>query len=125
VSANSASSALAHSIRRYLGALPDKAGPITYQALAVALAVPPPHTIHTLVLALEQTMREDAEGGRPFIAARVISRHRGGLPAPGFFALATALGRHDGAESGASAQRFHAAQLEQLATRQAAGVEPG
>jgi hypothetical protein len=115
VNANSASSALAHSIRHYLGALPDDAEPITYQALAVALAVPPPHTIHTLVLALEQTMREDANSGRPFIAARVISRHRGGLPAPGFFALATALDRHDGAESGTSAQRFHAAQRAELA----------
>jgi hypothetical protein len=87
---------------------------ITYQGLARALGLKPPHTIHRVIQALELTMREDAAAGRPFIAARVISRTRGGLPAPGFFNLATRLGRHDGDESGAAARAFHVAQLRSL-----------
>jgi len=87
---------------------------LTYQALARALGLKPPHTIHRVIQALELTMREDAAIGRPFIAARVISRTRGGLPAPGFFDLATRLGRHDGSESGAAARAFHEAQLRAL-----------
>jgi hypothetical protein len=59
-------------------------------------------------------MREDHALGRPFVAARVISRARGGLPAPGFFVLASALGRHDGSEAGEGARRFHAQQLQAL-----------
>jgi hypothetical protein len=82
--------------------------------LARALGLKPPHTIHRVIQALEFTMREDAAAGRPFIAARVISRTRGGLPAPGFFDLATRLGCHDGSESGAAARVFHEAQLRAL-----------
>ena len=103
--------ALAARVRAYLSALPTAAIPLTYQALARALAVKPPYTIHRLILALEWTMREDHSQGRPFIAARVISRARGGLPAPGFFVLASDLGRHDGTEDGEGARRFHAQQL--------------
>jgi hypothetical protein len=88
---------------------------LTYQALARALGLKPPHTIHRVIQALEISMREDAAGGRPFIAARVVSRTRGGLPAPGFFDLATRLGCHDGSESGAAARVFHEAQLRALA----------
>lgn len=87
---------------------------LTYQGLARALDLKPPHTIHRVIQALEWTMREDAAAGRPFIAARVISRTRGGLPAPGFFDLATRLGRHDGSESGAAARAFHEGQLRML-----------
>jgi hypothetical protein len=87
---------------------------LTYQALARALGLRPPHTIHRVIQALELTMREDAADGRPFIAARVVSRTRGGLPAPGFFDLATRLGYHDGSESGAAARAFHEVQLRAL-----------
>jgi hypothetical protein len=87
----------------------------TYRDAAHALGLKPPHTIHRVILALEHTMREDAAAGRPFIAARVISRARDGLPAPGFFVLAQALGRHDGDEAGARARAFHAAELAALA----------
>lgn len=38
-------------------------------------------------------MREDAEQGRPFLAALVVSRRGEGVPARGFFDLALALGR--------------------------------
>lgn len=87
---------------------------LTYQALARVLGLKPPHTIHRIIQALEWTMHEDAAAGRPFIAARVISRTRGGLPAPGFFDLATRLRRHNGSETGAAARAFHQAQLRGL-----------
>ncbi len=86
--------ALATRLRATLRALPADALPITYKALAKALALQPPHTIHALTTALEITIREDVAHGVPMIAALVVSRWRGGLPAPGFFALAAALGRH-------------------------------
>jgi hypothetical protein len=56
-------------------------------------------------------MAEDAAAGRPLLAALVISRTRDGLPAPGFFARARALGRYDGSERGPDAAAFHAAEL--------------
>ncbi|MCE8017750.1 hypothetical protein HOP62_16855 [Halomonas sp. MCCC 1A17488] len=65
---------------------------MTYRGLAEALGLTPPHTIQRVAQALEALMREDAERGRPFVAALVVSR-RGGLPAPGFFELAVQLGR--------------------------------
>lgn len=108
--------ALADAARAYLLALAEGGWPLTYRALADALRIPSPHTIHKLVGALEQTMREDAAAGRPFIAARVVSRSRGGLPAPGFFVLAAQLGRHDGSETGPQARAFHARQLHALAS---------
>jgi hypothetical protein len=110
---NPALDALAAAARAVLADLGDAT--LTYQALARALGLQPPHTIHRVIQALESTMREDAVASRPFIAARVISRTRGGLPAPGFFDLATRLGRHDGSESGAAARAFHEAQLRRLA----------
>ena len=44
--------------------------------------------------------REDAATDRPFIAAIVISKARGGLPAPGFFDCAARLGRFDAMRRG-------------------------
>ena len=102
---------LAARARAVLGALPAAESPLTYQQLAAKLALQPPNTIHRVALALEQTMREDANADRPFIAALVISRARNGLPAPGFFDLAARLGRHSGEESGARAREFHRKQL--------------
>lgn len=103
--------ALAAAARAYLVGLPESALPLTYQALAQALGLRPPHTIYRVIQVLEHSMREDAVAGRPFIAALVISRARGGLPAPGFFDLATRLGRHDGSEYGPAARDFHAREL--------------
>lgn len=99
--------ALAVRTRELLRTLDPSTLPITYRTLAQRLALEPPHTIHQLTTALEILMHEDAAAGLPLIAALVTSRWRGGLPAPGFFALATRLGRHDGAEHGAAAEAFH------------------
>jgi len=66
---------------------------MTYQQVAGALGLEPPRTIQQVALALEETMREDAEAERPLIAALVVSRQGQGLPARGFFDLAVALGR--------------------------------
>src|ERR1700731_5459946 len=42
---------------------------ITYQELANALQILPPHAIHRVTEALEHLMEEDAAADRPFIAA--------------------------------------------------------
>ena len=89
--------ALAQRVRSHLQQVADRAAPITYKALAEAVHVKPPNRIHQIAEALEHTMREDAANGHPFIAALVISKARGGLPAPGFF------------QAGPRASSFHAA----------------
>jgi hypothetical protein len=58
---------------------------ITYQELANALQILPPHSIHRVTQALERLMEEDTAADRPFIAAVAISKARGGLPGAGFF----------------------------------------
>ena len=65
---------------------------ITYNALAATANMTGPHKIHRLTLWLEQTMAEDHHNDRPLRAAVVISKARGGLPAPGFFDKAKELG---------------------------------
>ena len=65
---------------------------ITYNALAATANMTGPHKIHRLTSWLEQLMAEDYHNDRPFRAAVVISRARGGLPAPGFFDKAKELG---------------------------------
>lgn len=104
-----ATRALAPRVRAHLRAVAARATPITYQALAQALALAPPRTIHRVAIALEHLMQEDAANGHPFIAALVVSKARGGLPAPGFFDAARRLGRFGGADASASASAFHAA----------------
>ena len=84
---------------------------ITYGALARLLELPPPNTIHQLTVALERLMEEDAEAGRPFIAALVLSKARDGLPAVGFFDCAQRLGRFTGDANGVEARSFHATEL--------------
>src|ERR1700747_2812896 len=49
---------------------------ITYQELANALQILPPHSIHQVTEALERLMEEDAAADRPFIAALAISKAR-------------------------------------------------
>lgn len=84
---------LAERVRRLLETAPAATLPVTYQQLAVALGLAPPHTIRRVALALETLMREDVAAGRPLIAALVVSRQGEGLPRLGFFELAVALGR--------------------------------
>ena len=103
--------AFARRLRNYLRGTAGRAIPITYQALAKALQLPPSNTIHILTEALERLMAEDAAAGRPFIAALVISRARGGLPAPGFFNCAARLGRSRADATEAEACAFHAGEF--------------
>ena len=65
---------------------------ITYNALAATANITGPHKIHRLTSWLEQLMAEDHQNDRPLRAAVVISKARGGLPAPGFFDKAKELG---------------------------------
>ena len=107
----STTQALAERARTYLQQLALQGEPITYKALAEALELKPPNTIHQVTEALEWLMREDAANDHPFIAALVISRARSGLPAPGFFDIAKELGRFDGDPSGPDAAASHGAML--------------
>jgi hypothetical protein len=87
---------------------------LTYLDLASAAGLGPPGAIHRVTEALEAMMREDHAAGRPLLAAVVVSARRGGLPAPGFFHLATGLGRYFGPERGGQAALFHAMELERV-----------
>ncbi len=108
---DSAPETLAHRLRAHLQALATRRLPITYQEAAKAMFLSPPNTIHQITEALEQLMAEDAADDCPFIAAMVISKVRGGLPAPGFFDCAARLGRFAGDAAGLDAWSFHALEL--------------
>ena len=97
---------IASRLRKHLQKIAGRRVPTTYQELAKALALTPPHRIHQVTEALEHLMAEDAAIDRPFIAA--ISKARGGLPAPGFFDCARRLGRFAGDAAELEAQAFHA-----------------
>ncbi len=102
---------LARRLRAHLQALAALRLPITYQEAARALLLSPPNTIHQVTEALEQLMAEDAAANRPFIAAMVISKARGGMPAPGFFECAARLGRFAGDATSLDASSFYADEL--------------
>jgi hypothetical protein len=91
--------------------------PITYQELAKALQILPPHSIHRVTETLERLMEEDAARSRPFIAALATSKARDGLPAPGFFDCARRLGRFACDPHGQDARTFHAAELNSVFAR--------
>jgi hypothetical protein len=97
------------SARAFLESVAKRRILITYQELANALQLLPPHSIHRVTEALERLMEEDAAADRPFIASLAISKARGGLPGPGFFARR--LGRFAGDPDGQDARTFHAAEL--------------
>lgn len=106
-----AAHALARQARTHLRRVAAGATPITYRALAEALQLTPPNTIHRVAQALELLMQEDAQNGHPFIAALVVSRARVGMPAPGFFDAARQLGHFAGDSAGPEAWAFHRAAL--------------
>jgi hypothetical protein len=108
---DNATNALVRRLRAHLQALAALRVPITYRDVAQAMLLSPPHTIHQVTEALEQLMAEDAATDRPFIAAMVISKWRGGLPAPGFFDCAARLGRFAGDATGPDAKVFHAGEF--------------
>lgn len=106
-----------HAVRAFLESLAKRRIPITYRDLAKALQILPPHSIQRVTEALERLMKEDAAADCPFIAALVISKARGGLPAPGFFDCARRLGRFAGDLDGQDAWSFHAAELNTVFAR--------
>lgn len=97
-----------------LDALVPDARTITYQELALRVAVPPPHRIHKLTLALEELARADHAAGRPLRAALAVSRGPEGLPGRGFFQLLAELGRYAGPDRGPAAAAAHAGELARL-----------
>jgi len=116
---------IAPRLREHLRTVAEQRLPVTYQEVAEALGLTPPNTIHQVTEALEHLMTEDAATDRPFIAAIVISKARGGLPAPGFFDCAARLGRFDGDAAGPEAWAFHATELNAMVTFWAASGSPG
>ncbi len=112
-------------LREHLRTVAEQRLPVTYQEVAAALGLTPPNTIHQVTEALEHLMTEDAAADRPFIAAIVISKARGGLPAPGFFDCAARLGRFDGDAAGLEAWAFHAVEFNAMVAFWAASGSPG
>ena len=113
---------LAARVRGHLQALPAQKVPITYGTLARALGLWAPGSVRRVTRALETTMRDDAAAGRPFIAARVVSRAGEGLPGQGFFDLARALSR--GPHEAESERDFHLRELRAVSEWLAAGDGP-
>ena len=80
---------------------------ITYAELADAAGIAGQHRIHRLTVWLESRLEAEVTAGDRMLSARVISRARGGLPAPGFFMKCAALGIYDGPPDGPQACAFH------------------
>ncbi len=112
-------------LREHLRKVAEQRLPVTYQEVANALGLTPPNTIHQVTEALEHLMTEDAAADRPFIAAIVISKARGGLPASGFFDCAARLGRFDGDAAGPEAWAFRAAEFNAMVAFWAVSEGPG
>jgi len=83
---------------------------LTYLQAADAIGIMPPKRIHKLTRLVEILLKLDSDAGRLPLAALVVSRARGGLPAPGFFDRARRLGLYDGGDPA----QFHADLLESL-----------
>ena len=116
---------IAPRLREHLRTVAEQRLPVTYQEVAEALGLTPPNTIHQVTEALEHLMAQDAATDRPFIAAIVISKARGGLPAPRFFDCAARLGRFDGDAAGPEAWAFHAAEFNATVAFWAVSGGPG
>jgi hypothetical protein len=104
---------LAGQVRAHLETLTGANPRITYGALARALGHWAPGSVGRITRALEVTMHEDAGAGRPFIAARAVSRGPEGISAKGFFDLARSLGR--GPAAGETDADYHAREAAMLA----------
>ena len=83
---------------------------LTYLQAADAVGVEPPQRIHKLSRLVEILLKQDVDAGRAPLSALVVSRVRGGLPAPGFFDRAARLGIFDGHDP----ERFHSELLSSL-----------
>ena len=98
-------------IRTHLCKIAPNATPITYQALAIAMALSPPNTIRQITTALETLMNADTAASNPLIASLVISKSGHGLPAAGFFEHAKHLDRYTGDATGVDAKNFHTSEF--------------
>lgn len=107
--AERAANTLPGKVRQYLAALPADKLPVTYGRLARALGLYLPGSVGKITDALDATMQQDADTGRPFIAARAVNRGPARLPGTGFFDLARELGR--GPAHGETDAAFHAREL--------------
>jgi Fe-S cluster biogenesis protein NfuA len=103
---------LAERLRQYLEALPPSDPTVSYGTLTRALGFWRPGSVRKVTQALEDTMRDDAGAGQPFIAARAIGRASDGLPGKGFFDLARDLSR--GPRDDETERAFHARELRRL-----------
>ena len=86
----------------------------TYGEFANRLGLEPPNTIRRIIEALEDLMAEDVAAGRPILAAICVSKARTGIPQPGFFLTAQALGVFSGDPTGPEAFAFHARELQRV-----------
>ena len=80
---------------------------VTYAELADAAGITGQHRINRLTGWLEEELAREVQSGARLLTARVISRARGGLPAPGFFHKCRELGIYDGPVDGPQAVAFH------------------
>ena len=80
---------------------------VTYAELADAAGIAGRHRINRLTAWLEAELEREVGAGAPLLSARVISRARGGIPAPGFFLKCAELGIYDGPPEGPQALAFH------------------
>ena len=80
---------------------------ISYAELANTAQIPPPHRIKKLTMWLETLVADDHQSAKPLRAAWVVSRHRGQIPAPGFFMKCQEIGLYEGPSRGAKAESFH------------------
>ena len=80
---------------------------VTYAELADAAGITGRHRINRLTSWLETELEREVRDGARLLTARVISRARGGIPAPGFFQKCADLGIYDGPEDGPQAVAFH------------------
>ena len=80
---------------------------VTYAELADAAGIAGRHRINRLTGWLEEELEREVRSGARLLTARVISRARGGIPAPGFFHKCAALGIYDGPVDGPQAIAFH------------------
>ena len=85
---------------------------LTYTQVAQLLEFQPPCTIHQTTEYIEAMMRIHANTGVPQLSSLIISKMRGGLPAPGFFLILQQLGLYEGSVDGADARQFHAQEIQ-------------
>lgn len=121
-SSSSGRAGLPDRVRHHLKSLSPSSPTVSYGALARAVGLWLPGSVRKVTQALEETMREDARTGSPFVAARAVSRAAGDLPGKGFFDLARDLSR--GPRDDETERVFHAREIAHLAKNLAMSEKP-